>query len=198
MSRIGKRPVALPKGVTLTQGADYFEVKGPKGTIRRPLPSTMQITVKDGEATVTAKGDVESEVASRVAGTTRSHLNNAVTGVAQGYSRNLRLEGTGYKAELKGQTLTLSLGLSHPVVYEVPKVVSVKVPSEEKNAVVMLETADKDVLGQVVAQLQSFRPPEPYKGKGVRLLKPGSVKPENMVKIREKAGKAGKGGKGGK
>lgn len=198
MSRIGKRPVALPQGVSVTSGADYFEVKGPKGTLRRAMTSDVRIVTKDGQATVEAKADVSPEVASRMSGTFRSHLNNAVTGVSKGYKKGIRLEGTGYKAELKGQTLTLSLGLSHPVVYEVPKVVSVKVPAEEKNAVVMLETADKDVLGQVVAQLQSFRPPEPYKGKGVRLLKPGSVKPENMVKIREKAGKAGKGGKGGK
>jgi len=193
MSRIGKRPVALPKGVTVTTGADYFEAKGPKGSLRRPLRGPVQITVKDGAAHVAPRTDADVGVASRMTGTARSHLNNAVVGVSTGFARNLKLEGTGYRAELKGQSLTLSLGLSHPVVFEVPPAITVKIVPESKNTVLTLETVDKDLLGKVVAQLQSFRPPEPYKGKGVRLLKPGSV--TEMVPIRQKAGKAGKGGK---
>ncbi len=193
MSRIGKRPVALPKGVTVTSGADYFEAKGPKGFLRRPLPGSVQIAVRDGSAHVSAREGVGDEVASRMTGTARSHLNNAVLGVSAGFARNLKLEGTGYKVEIKGQSLTLSLGLSHQVLYDLPKAVSAKVAPESKNTVLMLETMDKELLGKVVAQIQAFRPPEPYKGKGVRLLKPGSV--TEMVPIRQKAGKAGKGGK---
>ncbi|MBP6830316.1 MAG: 50S ribosomal protein L6 [Deltaproteobacteria bacterium] len=199
MSRIGKRPVALPQGVSVTSGADYFEVKGPKGTLRRAMTSDVQIVTKDGQATVEAKADVSPEVGSRMSGTFRSHLNNAVTGVSKGFKRGIRLEGTGYKAELKGSTLTLSLGLSHPVVYEVPKGLSVQIPGDSKNTVLLLETVDRDLLGKAVAQLQSFRPPEPYKGKGVRLMVDGSPTASPvLVKIRQKAGKAGKGGKGGK
>ena len=199
MSRIGKRPVDVPKGVTVTAGADFFEVKGPKGTVRRPLPADVQVAVKDGKANVTAKAEVSAEAASRMTGTVRSHLANAVNGVDKGYEQAIKLEGTGYKVEeLKGQRLTLTLGLSHKVIYEVPKAVAVQVVPDSKQTVLWLETADKDVLGQVVAQLQSYRPPEPYKGKGVRLVvmneKAKTAQPE-LVKITQKAGKAGKGGK---
>jgi large subunit ribosomal protein L6 len=184
MSRIGKRPVELPKGATLTAGDGFFEVKGPKGSVRRALPNVIELTAKDGFVHVSAKADVDAKTASRLSGTARSHVNNAVIGVTKGFTRNLKLEGTGYRAELKGSTLTLALGLSHPVVYEIPKALSVKIPADSKNTVLALESVDKDVLGQAVAQLQSFRPPEPYKGKGVRI---------EGVKIRQKAGKAGKG-----
>ncbi len=193
MSRIGKKPVELPKGVTVTVANGSIEVKGPKGTLSRALAPEVEVTVKDGVAHVTAKADVEATIASRLSGTARSHLFNAVQGVTQGYKRGLKLEGTGYKAELKGQSLTLSLGLSHPVVFDVPKTLNVVIPGDSKNTVLLLETVDKDLLGQSVAKLQSFRPPEPYKGKGVRLMKDGSssVAPD-LIKIRQKAGKAGK------
>jgi len=197
MSRIGKRPISVPGGVTISTGNGFFEVKGPKGSIRRPLPDVIDIQVRDGFAHVSPKTDVAAENASRTTGTTRSHVNNAVIGVSKGYAQNLKLEGTGYKADLKGSTLTLSLGLSHPVVYDLPKAIALKIPAESKNTVLQLETYDKDLLGQVVAQLQSFRPPEPYKGKGVRLVKPGKagLLPDDLAPIRTKAGKAGKGGK---
>jgi len=184
MSRIGKRPVELPKGATLTVGEGFFELKGPKGTVRRVLPNIVELNTRDGFIHVSAKADVDVKTASRVSGTARSHVNNAVLGVTKGFTRNLKLEGTGYRAELKGSTLTLSLGLSHPVVYAVPAALTVKIPPESKNTVLALESVDKDLLGQAVATLQSFRPPEPYKGKGVRI---------EGVKIRQKAGKAGKG-----
>lgn len=199
MSRIGKRPVELPKGVTVTAGADFFEVKGPKGTVRRALPAHVNVSVKDGVASVAASSELPTENVSRVTGTVRSHLANAVAGAEKGYTQALKLEGTGYKVEeLKGQKLTMVLGLSHKVIYEVPKAVAVSVTPDSKQTVVWFETADKDLLGQVVAQMQSFRPPEPYKGKGVRLIvmneKAKTAQPE-MVKIVQKAGKAGKGGK---
>ncbi len=199
MSRIGKRPVELPKGVTVTAGADYFEVKGPKGSVRRALPGGVNIAIAGTQASVSAKGEMDEATVSRVTGTVRSHLANAVAGVDKGYTQALKLEGTGYKVEeLKNNKLTMTLGLSHKVVYDVPKAVTVAVTPDSKQTVVLFETADKDLLGQVVAQMQSFRPPEPYKGKGVRLVvmneKAKTAQPE-LAKIRTKAGKAGKGGK---
>ena len=199
MSRIGKRPVELPKGVSITAGADYFEVKGPKGSVRRAIPADVAITVAGTTATVSAKPELDLASVSRVTGTVRSHLANAVSGVDKGYAQALKLEGTGYKVEeLKNNKLTMTLGLSHKVIYDVPKAVSVLVTPDSKQTVLFFETADKDLLGQVVAQMQSFRPPEPYKGKGVRLVvmneKAKTAQPE-LVKITQKAGKAGKGGK---
>lgn len=187
MSRIGKRPIPLPKGVTVTVGDGFVEVKGPRGTVRRPFPKYLTLEVKDGEARVGVKPDVQSEEASRMHGTTRALIAGAVIGVTEGYRKNLKLEGTGYRAELKGQVLNLSLGLSHPVQYELPKEISAKIPPESKGTVIQLECHDKQLLGQTVAELQSFRPPEPYKGKGVQI---------EGQKIRRKAGKASaKGGK---
>ncbi len=199
MSRIGKRPVELPKGVTITSGADFFEVKGPKGAVRRALPSGLSINVSGTQALVSAKSEVEPEAVSRLTGTVRSHLANAVVGAEKGYAQALKLEGTGYKVdELKNNKLTMSLGLSHKVVMDLPKAMTAVVTPDSKQTVLWLETADKDLLGQVVAQLQSYRPPEPYKGKGVRLVvmndKAKTASPE-LVKIVQKAGKAGKGGK---
>lgn len=188
MSKIGKRPVALEKGVSVSAGAGFFEVKGPKGAVRRALPTGYGIEITGTDASVVAKDEASKLHISRMGGTIRAHLSNAVVGVTKGYERKLKLEGTGYRAELKGQQLILSVGKSHPEVYELPKAVSVKIPPESKGMVLELATVDKDLLGQVVAKLQSFRPPEPYKGKGVRI---------DGVTIRRKAGKAGK-GKGGK
>jgi large subunit ribosomal protein L6 len=200
MSRIGKRPVPLPKGVTVTVANGMFEVKGPKGAITRPFPGSLILTVKDGQATVGFKNDVQTEEANRLHGTTRALINSAVVGVSTGFSKKLLLLGTGYKAEAKGQLLNLSLGLSHPVNFEVPKAVAIKKidpkgtmlvnGKPESGTTIELESYDKETLGQVVANLQSFRPPEPYKGKGVNV---------EGVTIRRKAGKAGKAGaKGGK
>jgi len=187
MSRIGKRPITLPKGVALTVSNGFFEVKGPKGTIKKPFPSTLGLDVKDGVANVTIKSDARFEEANVFHGTTRALINCAVIGVTDGYKKNLKLEGTGYKAELKGQILNLSLGLSHPVNFELPKGITLKIPPESKGTVIQMECFDKEILGQTVANIQSYRPPEPYKGKGVQI---------EGQKIRRKAGKAG--GKGGK
>lgn len=190
MSRIGKRPVALPKGVTVSAKDGKIEVKGPKATMTRDFASILTLTVKDGEAHVGVKPDVQALDAKMLWGSARSHLLNAVQGVSEGFKASLKLEGTGYRAELKGQTLNLSLGLSHPVSYELPKSISARIPPESKGTLIQLEATDKEALGHAVAKLQSFRPPEPYKAKGVQL---------EGQKIRRKAGKTGgKGGKGGK
>ena len=185
MSRIGKRSIALPKGVTLTTKDGYVEIKGPKGSVRRPFPQGLSLTVKDGEASVAIKTDVQTDNANALFGTTRALIAAGVTGVTDGFKKNLKLEGTGYKAEMKGQMLNLSLGLSHPVNFEVPKSITVKIPPESKGTIIQMESFDKEVLGQAVANIQSFRPPEPYKGKGVNV---------EGVKVRRKAGKAGKAG----
>jgi len=182
MSRIGKRPIPLPKGVTVTVANGRFEVKGPKGTITKPFPSGLAFEIKENAGYLSIQGNTPTEETNRQHGTTRAHLATAVTGVSEGFKANLKLEGTGYKAESKGSTLNLTLGLSHPVTYDLPKSVTVKIPPESKGSVIQLDTFDKDALGQTVANLQAFRPPEPYKGKGVR---------KDGQKIRRKAGKAG-------
>jgi len=187
MSRIGKRPIPLPKGVTVTVKDGAFEVKGPKGSIKKAFPAMLTFDQKDGVGTIGFKNDVMTEEANRMHGTTRALINSAVVGVSDGFKKNLKLEGTGYKAEMKGQMLNLTLGLSHPVNYEISKSISVKIPPESKGTVIQMESHDKELLGQTVANLQSFRYPEPYKGKGVQL---------EGQKIRRKAGKAG--GKGAK
>lgn len=186
MSRIGKRPIALPKGVTVGVKDGSVEVKGPKGSLSRPFASILTLEIKDGQASVGIKPDVQADTARTTWGSARAHLANAILGVSEGFKANLKLEGTGYRAELKGQTLNLSLGLSHPVAYDLPKAITAKIPAESKGTVIQLETFDKDALGQTVAKLQSFRPPEPYKGKGIRYT---------GERIRQKAGKTGGKGK---
>ncbi|MDP3273708.1 MAG: 50S ribosomal protein L6 [Deltaproteobacteria bacterium] len=196
MSKIGKRPIELPKGVTVTVKNDMVEIKGPKGTLSHAFPSYLTLEVKGDEVQMAIKADVQSEEAGRMFGTTRAHVANSIKGVSTGFTTKLLLLGTGYKAEQKGQVLNLSLGLSHQVVYTLPPSVKVKelnqkgsMPISGKNeqgVLLELESADRNALGQAVANIQSHRPPEPYKGKGVNV--------EGQTVIR-KAGKAGKSGK---
>jgi large subunit ribosomal protein L6 len=200
MSRIGKRPIELPKGVTVTTKDGHVEVKGPKGTMSKPFSSLLAIEINGSELMVTIKKDVASSDASRVHGSARAHVANMIVGVSKGYGAKLLLLGTGYKVEQKGQVLNLSLGLSHPVAYTLPPSVKVKEINAKGQVLVSgkpetgftleLESFDKDALGQTIAKIQSYRMPEPYKGKGVNV---------EGRKIIRKAGKAGKaGGKGGK
>lgn len=193
MSKIGKRPIELPKGVTVTVKDGKVEVKGAKGTLTRDFPSYLSFEVKGTEVQLGIKSDVQSSDASQMYGTVRAHIANAIKGVSAGYSAKLLLLGTGYKAEQKGQVLNLSLGLSHPVSYTLPATVKVKEINQkgtmavsgknEQGVTIELESFDKDALGQTVANIQKFRKPEPYKGKGVRYA--GEV-------VRRKAGKSGK------
>jgi len=180
MSRIGKLPVPVPAGAAVTVAPDgaTVTVKGPKGQLSRTLPF-VTVAVQGASAVVSTTGDTQKHHACH--GLARVLLNNMVVGVTQGHKRGLVITGTGYKAEVSGQTLTLSVGYSHPVVFEVPK--TIKVGVEAKGTEVVLESADKELLGQVAATLRGFRPPEPYKGKGVRY---------SDEVIRRKAGKAGK------
>ncbi len=180
MSRIGKQPVTIPAGASVVVAADgaTVTVKGPKGQLSRTLPM-VHVAVVGGSATVTPSGDTLQHKACH--GLSRVLLDNMVHGVSVGHKRGLVITGTGYKAEISGQLLTMNLGFSHPVVVDIPKIIKVGV--EGKGTEVVLESPDKELLGQVAAKLRSFRPPEPYKGKGVRY---------SDEVIRRKAGKAGK------
>jgi large subunit ribosomal protein L6 len=180
-SRVGKIPVALPKGVTVTISENKAEIKGPKGTLVMTLPESVSVT-KEGESLV-VKSSAPAHDAPRLQGLGRALLANLVKGAAVGYEKTLELVGVGYRGELKGQELHLALGLSHTVVYKIPKGVTVDVPKDSKGTIINLACADKALIGQVAAVIRSYRPPEPYGGKGVR------YKGED---VRRKAGKAGK------
>lgn len=185
-SRVGKRPVALPKGVTVTAANGRVEVKGPKGTLGRDVPAGVEVRIENGQVAVTS--NAPGADAPRLQGTTRAHINNMVRGVSEGYTTTLELVGTGYRAEVKGNVLNLALGFSHPISFPLPQNVTAVVPGDSKGTVLILTGLDKDVMGQTAAKIRGFRPPEPYGGKGVRYR--GEA-------VRRKAGKAGK-GKGGK
>lgn len=185
-SRVGKRPIALPKGVAVTASGRRVEVKGPKGSLAREMPERVAVKVEGGQVLVSS--DAQGSDAARLQGTTRAHIANMVRGVSEGYTQTLELVGTGYRAEVKGNVLNLALGFSHPIAFPLPQNVSATVPGDSKGTVLILTGIDKDVMGQTTAKIRGFRPPEPYGGKGVR------KRGEN---VRRKAGKAGKGGKGG-
>ena len=180
-SRVGKRPIALPSGVTVSLANGKAQVKGPKGSLELDFPAGIQCAIESNSAVVTS--DAGGSDGARLQGLGRSLLANMVHGVTEGYALTLELHGTGYRAELKGTDLHLALGLSHPVVYPLPKGVNADVPKDSKGTVVNLTSMDKQAIGQAGATIRSFRPPEPYGGKGVR------YRGEN---IRRKAGKAGK------
>lgn len=183
-SRVGKRPVELPKGVTLAVNNGKIEVKGPKGQISKPLTPNVKIVVENNAVSV--KPTVPGRDGARFQGLARSIVNGMVTGASTGYTRTLQLVGTGYRAELKGKILNLQLGFSHQINFPIPEGVTVQIPGDSKGTLVILTGADKEVMGQTAAKIRGFRPPEPYGGKGVRY---------QGEKVREKAGKAAKGGK---
>jgi large subunit ribosomal protein L6 len=163
MSRIGRQPVAIPKGVQVTAQNGSVKVKGPKGELSMDLVQGVSLAVSETEAVVKLERDDKD--ASAVYGLTRAMLANLVKGVGQGFQKSLEIQGTGYRAALDGKKLVLQLGYSHPVEYPVPDGVQIKVDSPTKLTV---SGADKQQVGQVAAHIRGFRPPEPYKGKGVR------------------------------
>lgn len=177
MSRIGLKPLPLPKGVSLSVGAVATDVKGPKGTLSVPVPYGISIAVEADTAKVARKDDSKPQKA--LHGLTRALLANAVHGVSQGYERVLDIVGTGYRAEAAPGGISLALGFSHPIVFELPAGVTARI--EEKNTRIILTGIDKQQLGQVAANLRKIRPPDAYKGKGVRykdekiVLKPGKA-----------------------
>jgi large subunit ribosomal protein L6 len=177
MSRIGKKPVTVPKGVAVEIQGNTVAVKGPKGELRRTLHSEMQVALADGQVTVARPSEEKRHKA--LHGLSRTLVQNMVEGVSKGFSKTLEIQGVGYKAEAKPYGVNLIVGYSHPVKYEAPKGIKITV---ENNTVVKIEGADKEIVGQVAAELRAARPPEPYKGKGVRY---------QGEQIRRKAGKTG-------
>ena len=163
MSRVAKYPVVIPSGVTVSISDQTISVKGNKGSLTMPVHSSVMILEKDGALFFTAK--TGSKPAKIMLGTTRSLVNNMVTGVSAGFERKLELVGVGYRAKANGDMLNLTLGFSHPIDYSLPEGVSVETPTQTE---VLLKSTDKQLLGQVAAEIRSFRRPEPYKGKGVR------------------------------
>jgi large subunit ribosomal protein L6 len=174
MSRIGKRPVPIPSGVTVVVEDDRVRVKGPKGELVHPVLAGTWVVVEGAEARVSS----ERVVRNPAYGTMRAKLNNMVLGVTSGFSKTLEIVGTGYRAALDGNVLVLQLGFSHPIRYETPAGISIRVDSPTR---VVVSGADKAQVGQVAADIRAFRPPEPYKGKGVRY---------EGEYVRRKAGKA--------
>jgi large subunit ribosomal protein L6 len=164
MSRVAKQPVTLPQGVTATISADAVTVKGAKGTLTLALNSRHVKIVQDASVLKIEKVSEERE-ADMVAGSTRAHLANIVQGVSKGYERKLELVGVGYRAQAQGKNLNLTLGFSHPIVYEAPEGITLETPSQTE---ILVKGTDVQRVGQVAADIRGFRPPEPYKGKGVR------------------------------
>jgi large subunit ribosomal protein L6 len=181
MSRIGKKVIALPKGVTVTVANDnVVTVKGPKGELKQAIDRDIKLEVKDGEANLLRPTDQIRHKA--LHGLYRSLVANMVKGVTEGFTKKLELVGVGFKAANQGNTLDLALGYSHNIIFEVPKELKVSTLTEKgKNPEITIEGTDLQLLGQVAAKLRSLRKPEPYKGKGVRYQ--GEV-------VRKKAGKA--------
>jgi large subunit ribosomal protein L6 len=177
MSRIGRRPVAIPAQVTVGVREGVVTVAGPRGTLRLPVHPAIQVEVRDGSLVCARRSDSKPHKA--LHGLTRSLLANMVTGVTLGFQKRLELVGVGYRAAVQGQQLTLTLGYSHPIVYPIPPTISITVESQ---TLLTVSGPDKQLVGAVAAKLRSLRPPEPYKGKGVRYAD---------ERIRRKAGKTG-------
>ena len=176
MSRIGKLPIQVPSGVTVRVEGTQVSVEGPKGKLRHPLHPDVAAEVSDGTLVVKRRG--ESAGSRAVHGLTRKLLANMVRGVSQGFVETLEIIGVGYRAEARGNTLHLTLGYSHPIVYQLPDGIAAKV---DRQVLVTLESSNRQLLGQTAAEIRALRPPEPYKGKGIKYG--GEV-------IRRKAGKA--------
>lgn len=178
MSRIGKRPISIPAKVQVTIDGNHIAVKGPKGELSRFLPTAVNVE-QEGETLLVLRRD-ESRTARQLHGLSRTLVANMVEGVSQGFQRRLEIQGVGYRAQVQGHNLTLNVGYSHPVQIEPPEGIQLAV---ENNTNVLVSGFDKELVGNTAAKIRSVRPPEPYKGKGIRYS--GEV-------VRRKAGKAGK------
>jgi large subunit ribosomal protein L6 len=174
MSRVGKLPVTIPSGVTVAVEPSLVRVKGPKGELSHPILEGTRVVVEGGEA----KASSDRQRRNPAFGTMRAQINNMVTGVTAGFSRTLEIVGTGYRASMDGKNLVLQVGYSHPVVFEPPAGITIKT---EGNTKVVVSGADKAAVGQAAADIRAVRPPEPYKGKGIKY---------EGEYIRRKAGKA--------
>ncbi|BDC48201.1 50S ribosomal protein L6 [Bryobacterales bacterium F-183] len=174
MSRVGKKPIPLPKGVKLNIGDQVLKVEGPKGKLEVPVPAGVRLEQKDNELQVIRDGDQFAALH----GLTRALANNAITGVSTGFTRELDIVGIGYRADVKGRVATFTLGYSHPIEFFLPEGVDMKI---DKQTHIVLSGHDKQVIGQVAANMRALRPPDPYKNKGVRYT---------GEKLRKKVGKA--------
>ena len=181
MSRIGKMPITVPAGVTVTIENNHVTVKGPKGELSRQINKNMKLTLDNGVITVERPND-EKENRS-LHGLSRTLINNMIIGVTQGFSKTLEINGVGYRAAKQGQNINFTLGFSHPVVKEPPAGITFEVPAPNK---IVVSGANKEVVGAVAAEIRTLRPPEPYKGKGIRY---------EGEHVRRKIGKAGAKGK---
>ncbi|TBR13467.1 MAG: 50S ribosomal protein L6 [Lysobacter sp.] len=161
MSRVAKLPVVLPKGVELNVQADSVSAKGPRGTLSVPKPAAIDVTVEDG----TALFVTQDAALIPLTGTLRAILANMVKGVSEGFERKLELVGVGYRASMAGKDLNLSLGFSHPIVFVAPEGITITTPTQTE---ILVAGSDKQRVGEVAAKIRGFRPPEPYKGKGVK------------------------------
>ncbi len=178
MSRVGKMPIAIPAGVTVDIAENnVVTVKGPKGELKRTLPAEMTIKVEGAEMIVERPDDQKKNKSFH--GLTRALLNNMVVGVTDGFEKVLEINGVGYKAAMQGTDLNLSLGYSHPVVYKAPEGITIEVPDQNK---IIVKGINKEVVGQCAAEIRGYRPPEPYKGKGIKYAN---------EYIRRKVGKTG-------
>jgi len=177
MSRIGKKPVTVPKNVTASVEGQTIKVKGPKGELERRVHPDITVALDNGNIVVNRPSDEPNHRA--LHGLTRTLVANMVDGVTKGYSKQLEIVGVGYKAEGRPYGLQLALGFSHPIEYRAPKGIKLSAPQPTQ---IVIEGADKELVGQVAAELRSLRPPEPYKGKGIKYV---------GEQIRRKAGKAG-------
>ena len=177
MSRIGKKPITVPAGVTVTVENNLVTVKGPKGELQRQISQTMKITLDNGVLTVERPDDEKENRAMH--GLSRTLINNMVEGVTKGFSKSLEIQGVGYRAAKQGNNINFTLGFSHPVVKEPPAGITFDVPAPNK---IVVSGADKEKVGAVAAEIRNLRPPEPYKGKGIRY---------EGEHVRRKVGKAG-------
>lgn len=178
MSRIGNKPVVVPAGVTVAQSGNTVTVKGPKGELTREFSPNITLNISEGEVVLTRPDDTKEN--KTLHGTMRANLNNMVVGVSEGFEKALELIGVGYRAQLQGKKLVLNVGYSHPVEFETPEGITIEVPS---NTQIVVKGSNKEVVGELAANIRGVRPPEPYKGKGIRYV--GEY-------VRRKEGKTGK------
>lgn len=162
MSKVGKKPIVIPQGVTVTVGADNLTVKGKEGTIVLPILTYTKLESKDNLLTVTSKGENKQELANW--GTMRALAQNAINGVASGFTKELEIQGVGFRASMEGANLVLNLGFTHPIKFETPAGIKISV----EKSLVKVFGADRNLVGQTAAKIREFRKPEPYKGKGIR------------------------------
>lgn len=181
MSRIGKNPIQVPSGVTVTVDGKTVSVKGPKGELKQTFHDNMLITVKDNQVVVERPNNVKLNKA--LHGLTRTLISNMIEGVTKGYEKQLEILGVGYRAAVAGTKLTLTLGFSHPIEFPAPAGISIELDKEKKN-IIIIKGADKQLLGEVAAKIRGFKKPEPYKGKGIRYL--GEYVPQKAGKAASK------------